>query len=82
MKTMRREVNQMAYDVSEYRQLTMGPESIKKVALWPRILTQEEIERIKKEEAERDEAERQRNELAQAEAAQVATKAPPGKGGK
>lgn len=52
---MRREVDKMAEDLSEYRILTAssGPDALKRVALWPRLLTAEEKMRIKKEEEAR-----------------------------
>jgi hypothetical protein len=52
----------MSFDLSEYRTLTMGPGNIKKVALWPKVLTEDEIEVIKKKENARIEAERAKME--------------------
>ena len=47
IKQLRREVGQMSFDLAEYRTLTMGPGNIKKVSLWPKVLTEAEIEVIK-----------------------------------
>jgi hypothetical protein len=64
IKQLRREVSEMSFDLAEYRTLTMGPGKIKKVALWPKVLTEAEIEVIKEKENARIEAERARMESA------------------
>lgn len=40
---MRREIDVISNDLSEYRQLTMGSSAIEKVPLWPKIMTMEEM---------------------------------------
>ncbi len=77
LKTMRKEVTQMAYDLSEFRTLTMGPNTIKKVPLWPKTLSAEEIEAVRQREITRMEEEREKaaSQLAEQEKA-AAAKAP------
>jgi|688.fasta_scaffold84581_3 hypothetical protein len=33
----------MAADISDYRQLTNGPEPIKRLPLWPKVYTEAEL---------------------------------------
>lgn len=46
MKQLRKEVDRLALDVTEYRQITLGPEAIKKVPLWPKVFTDAEIKAL------------------------------------
>lgn len=42
MKQMRREVDKMSSDLAEYRYLSIGPDAIKKVPLYPKSLSEAE----------------------------------------
>lgn len=57
---MRKEIDNVANDLSEYRQLTMGNNAIEKVPLWPKILTETEIEEMRKTEESRMQAEEEK----------------------
>lgn len=54
MKGLRKDIDKMASDVTEYRQISMGPNAIKIVPFWPKKFSEAEIQAQKaKEEAAR-----------------------------
>ena len=43
MKGLRKDIDKMASDVTEYRQISMGPDAIKIVPFWPKKFSEAEI---------------------------------------
>ena len=41
MKQLRKDVDKMSLDLIDYRNLSSGPDAIKKIPLWPKIITDE-----------------------------------------
>lgn len=79
------EVDKAKEDISEYRALICPTNGVEKVALWPKVFTFKEIEKLKKEEEERmkreeaAEEEKKRQEEEKLAAAAPAKKGAPAK---